>query len=93
MSDSSYVERYETVYEEQCSGGSSQQQCTTVNEQVASSGPGDEAGWTWPKQPWLGRVEGPEVTLPVLGVLHGGGGGVQDGELPAVLHHLHHPAR
>ena len=27
--------RYETVYEEECTSGSSQQQCTTVNEQVA----------------------------------------------------------
>ena len=26
--------RYETVYEEECTSGSSQQQCTTVNEQV-----------------------------------------------------------
>ena len=28
--------RYETVYEEECTSGSSQQQCTTVNEQVLS---------------------------------------------------------
>ena len=29
--------RYETVYEEECTSGSSQQQCTTVNEQVLSN--------------------------------------------------------
>ena len=43
MCDCSYVARYETVYEEQCSGSNSQQECTTVNEQVASSGLDDVA--------------------------------------------------